>query len=48
MRNTPAWVRWVVGRLVPAHLDRRDDLAGDLRRLRAIAARDAHRAATRR
>lgn len=47
MRSTPAWFRWLVGRLVPAHLDRSGDLTGDLRRLGAIAARDAHAAATR-
>ncbi|MFF7678373.1 SRPBCC family protein [Actinacidiphila glaucinigra] len=47
MRSTPAWFRWLVGRLVPAHLDRSDDLTGDLRRLGAIAARDAHAAAPR-
>ncbi|MFF7212544.1 SRPBCC family protein [Streptomyces sp. NPDC008238] len=47
MRSTPRWFRWLVGRLVPAHLDRSGDLTGDLRRLGTIAARDAHAASTR-
>ncbi|MFE0626111.1 SRPBCC family protein [Streptomyces sp. NPDC058864] len=48
MRSTPRWFRWLVGRMVPAHLDRSGDLSGDLRRLGTIAAGDAHRSATRR
>ncbi|MDX2708742.1 SRPBCC family protein [Streptomyces sp. PA03-6a] len=47
MRNTPAWFRWLVGRLVPAHLDRSGDLTDDLRRIGTIAARDAQTAAAR-
>jgi uncharacterized protein YndB with AHSA1/START domain len=36
----PGWYEWIVARVNPAHIDRSGALAGDLRRIGAIAAGD--------
>ncbi len=38
----PRWFPWVVARVNPTHIDRSGALTDDLRRIGAIAARDAH------
>ncbi|GGJ45157.1 SRPBCC family protein [Streptomyces brasiliensis] len=46
--DPPRWFSWIVGKLVPAHLDRKGALADDLRRIGTIAACDRHGTVTRR
>jgi hypothetical protein len=45
--ETPRWFKWVVGSVVPTHLDRRGALTDDLHRIGTIAAREPHGAVTR-